>query len=211
MSTGNAQLEELKRGAKLFDDIATKNAPTADANKVHNNRIEHSNNRLTSNGENTPVPRVEGSPAPEEIAAPIPRVEEEPRMIVACSKEANCGDSMGRGHAIISQEIEEPDESEEREEQIQPTYQTRSRTRIRSLTQDTLLTTIELSTSEVSNRSLASRKFPLKLLCEWAGAIMDKNGEMLEYRHLIKRPEYQEVWEKSYGNEIGRLAQGMKG
>ena len=40
---------------------------------------------------------------------------------------------------------------------------------------------------------------------------MDKNGEMLEYRHLIKRPEYREVWGKSYGNEIGRLAQGMKG
>ena len=39
---------------------------------------------------------------------------------------------------------------------------------------------------------------------------MDNNGEMLEYRHLIKRPEYREVWGKSYGNEIERLAQGIK-
>ena len=38
---------------------------------------------------------------------------------------------------------------------------------------------------------------------------MDNNGEMLEYRHLINRPEYGEVWGKLYGNEIGRLAQGM--
>ena len=35
--------------------------------------------------------------------------------------------------------------------------------------------------------------------------------EMLEYRHLIRQPEYQEVWGKSHGDEIGRLAQGMKG
>ena len=40
---------------------------------------------------------------------------------------------------------------------------------------------------------------------------MDRNGDMLEYRHLIKGPEYKEIWGHGYGNEIGRLAQGMKG
>ena len=125
---------------------------------MHNNGITHSNQTLTSNVEEAPDPRVDSSPAPKETTAPIPRVEEEPRMIVACSKEADCDDSMGQGPVIISQETEEP------EEPIKPAYRTRSRTQIRSLTQDTLLTTIEISTSKVSNRSLAVRKFPIKVV-----------------------------------------------
>ena len=40
---------------------------------------------------------------------------------------------------------------------------------------------------------------------------MDANGELLQYRHLIKRKEYREVWSRSYGNELGRLAQGLPG
>ena len=34
---------------------------------------------------------------------------------------------------------------------------------------------------------------------------------MLEYRHLMKRDEYCVIWGKETGNEIGRLAQGLKG
>ena len=34
---------------------------------------------------------------------------------------------------------------------------------------------------------------------------------MLEYCHLMKLPEYSEIWNNSYGDEIGRLVQGMKG
>ena len=33
----------------------------------------------------------------------------------------------------------------------------------------------------------------------------------MEYRHLIKHLRYQAIWRKSYGNEIGRLFQGMPG
>ena len=40
---------------------------------------------------------------------------------------------------------------------------------------------------------------------------MDQNGDMLEYRHLMKRPEYKETWDHGYGNKIGQLAQGMPG
>ena len=40
---------------------------------------------------------------------------------------------------------------------------------------------------------------------------MDKNGDMLGYQHLMKRPEYAEVWSHAYGNEMGRLSQGTKG
>ena len=52
----------------------------------------------------------------------------------------------------------------------------------------------------------------MQLLCEMAGAVLDaKTGDLLEYRHLIRRPHYQEVWGKAFGKEIGRLAQGMPG
>ena len=41
---------------------------------------------------------------------------------------------------------------------------------------------------------------------------MDKDtGQLMEYRHLMSNPKYQEVWGKSAGNEIGRLAQVKPG
>ena len=47
------------------------------------------------------------------------------------------------------------------------------------------------------------------MLCEMAGSIMDLNGDLLEYRHLIKRGGYREIWGKACGNELGRLVQGI--
>ena len=45
-----------------------------------------------------------------------------------------------------------------------------------------------------------------------AGAVLDQEtGEMLEYRHLLQRPKYKKDWMYSFGNKIGRLAQGMPG
>jgi hypothetical protein len=34
-----------------------------------------------------------------------------------------------------------------------------------------------------------------------------KNGELLEYRHLIANPKTKTAWTHSYGNENGQLAQ----
>ena len=43
-------------------------------------------------------------------------------------------------------------------------------------------------------------------------AVLNKDiGELMEYRHLIGDPKYREIWEQYYGNELGRLAQGMEG
>ena len=39
----------------------------------------------------------------------------------------------------------------------------------------------------------------------------NETGELMEYRHLMKSPNYREVWGKSSRNKIGRLAQGMPG
>ena len=46
---------------------------------------------------------------------------------------------------------------------------------------------------------------------QFAGAVLNPDtGSMMEYRHLIKDPKYKEIWNKSFANEIGRLAQGIR-
>ena len=38
-----------------------------------------------------------------------------------------------------------------------------------------------------------------------------ETGEMMEYRQVMKKPKYRELYEKAYAKEIGRLAQGIPG
>jgi len=194
-------LQQVKQLAKLFREIAMEKTTKARQGQVQNNGIQR-----TITPAAAPSPRVDKELSPMVEEAQPPRVEKEPRMIVACTKEAGCYVEPGHGLALISQEIEEPQEIQA------PARRTSSRMAMgRTITQEAMLSCIEMSDAKVTPRSLVQRKFPLKLLCEMAGAIMDANGEMLEYRHLIKRPEYRDIWSKSYGNEIDRLAQGMQG
>jgi hypothetical protein len=44
-----------------------------------------------------------------------------------------------------------------------------------------------------------------------ANSVMGENGKLLEYRHLIVNPKTRATWTHSYGNELGRLMQGMPG
>ena len=53
-----------------------------------------------------------------------------------------------------------------------------------------------------------SRRFPKEVL---AAALNEEIGELMEYRHLIGNPKYREFWKNSYGNELGRLTQGVPG
>ena len=72
------------------------------------------------------------------------------------------------------------------------------------------MATVESRDFNLNPARTASRKYPLAFLCELANAVLDgETGELLEYRHLIKKPELQQIWSKSYANEIGRLAQGV--
>ena len=125
-------------------------------------------------------------------------------------------------------EVEYPDEESEDDEDDEilaevtaggkvhtedaPANNTRSRAAVpRTITQEAIFATLEVSgaSANISARSAASRKYPLQFLCDFAGAVLDgASGEMLEFRQLIKNPKYRLVWGDSYGNEIGRLAQG---
>ena len=70
---------------------------------------------------------------------------------------------------------------------------------------------MEITTSQPSAQNLASRKFSLQLLCEFAGAVMDANCELLQYRHLIACKEYCKVLGNGVAKEVGCLAQGLDG
>ena len=77
-----------------------------------------------------------------------------------------------------------------------------------TLTQESMLASIQLRQTEINARTLASRKFPRHMLNE---VLNEDTGELIEYRHLIGDPKYREIWGQAYGNELGRLAQGMEG
>ena len=88
---------------------------------------------------------------------------------------------------------------------LPPSQNTRSRTQ-------RLLSATEISGSCPSAQQSSRRRYPLQFLADFAGAVIDDDtGELLEYRHLIQRPKYKKDWGFSFGNEIGRLAQGMPG
>ncbi len=90
-------------------------------------------------------------------------------------------------------------------------YNTRSRTR--SIMQEAMLACIKITkpNAVMLAEKMASQKFPMTWFCEMANSVLGKNGELLQYRHLTANPKTRETWTHLYGNERGRLAQGMPG
>ncbi len=64
---------------------------------------------------------------------------------------------------------------------------------------------------KISAAKLATQKFPLIWFCKMATSVLGKQGELLEYCHLIANPKTRAKWTHSYGKELGQLAQGMPG
>ena len=51
---------------------------------------------------------------------------------------------------------------------------------------------------------------PTKDLKEYEESILEKETEEnLDFRYLVKHPKHNDTWSHLYGNQIGRLAQGM--
>ena len=95
------------------------------------------------------------------------------------------------------------------EDESPPAANTRQQRETRTLTQDFMLQCMEIPGYKASftPQQAASRKYPLQFLCDLAYAVLDdETGDLLEYRHLMKHPKYKDVWTKSFGTEIRRLA-----
>ena len=131
-----------------------------------------------------------------------------PQAVVAYPAENSV---ESRPPLTIEEESEPPLIFEEESEA--PANNTRARKSIpRTIRQEALIAAMEVTSSNVTARNSASRKYPLQLLCELAGAVMDENGKLLQYRHLISRtPEMRATWMGALGKEVGRLAQGLPG
>ena len=68
------------------------------------------------------------------------------------------------------------------EQPKEPTFQRRSKRVVsRSFTQGAILTAVELTKCKLNPAKLAQQIFPEQLICELAGAVMDKNGDMPKY------------------------------
>ena len=73
-----------------------------------------------------------------------------------------------------------------------PTFQRQSKRVVaRAFTQEAILTAVEITECNLNMAKLAQQIFPEQLICGLAGAVMYRNGDMLEYCHLMKQPEYK--------------------
>jgi hypothetical protein len=225
---GNETAEALKKVSVLFTKIAEAKAAVAKAKEQRNRLRTHPDARRA-----IPLPRVaERNPRVEMV---IPKVDETPKadcrvaQIAAdpitpqfTAKIPAMSSSAARPN-YISQDEEEDDVSPQG-------YNTRSCTM--NIFQEAMLACVDISkpTYVVSQdlgmlnytknekpvfkilaKQLSSRRIPMTWLCEMASSVIGDKGELLEYRHLIGNPKTKAVWAHSYGNEIGRLAQGMPG
>jgi hypothetical protein len=77
--------------------------------------------------------------------------------------------------------------------------------------QEAMLACIDITKPkfEISVAKLATRKFLLIWFCKIANLIIRKQGELLEYQHLITNPKTRATWTHYYGNKPRWLAQGM--
>ena len=53
---------------------------------------------------------------------------------------------------------------------------------------------------KISARVFTSRKFLREVL---AAVLNEETGKLMECHHLIGNLKYQELWQNSYGNEVG--------
>lgn len=77
---------------------------------------------------------------------------------------------------------------------------------------EAILSVIEVSAVPIRTQQLTQRQYPLQLLCELAGAVLDAaTGDLLEYCHLLAHPKYAKMCGRAGTKELGRLGQGILG
>ena len=60
----------------------------------------------------------------------------------------------------------------------------------------------------LSTYTLDSRRFPMKMM----KAVLDEGtGKLMKCRHLMKSPNYCQLYGTSYGKDLGKIAQGIPG
>ncbi len=99
------------------------------------------------------------------------------------------------------------------DEDDEPQCRYNIRSHATSIMREAMLACIDITKPSIKilPAKLSSCKFPMTWLCKMANSVIGEKGKLLEYRHLIANPKTRPTWTHSYGNELGRLAQGMPG
>ena len=189
---------ETKRVVQLLMDIVTRKANEAKTKEDARRQERHTSQAQRAEHEKAPAQRVP-STAQEETKQPERPGQGEPTLIPeddesTTSDEPDADADDATHPNIITQADDDA-----------PAYRTRAR-------HDRLLAAINKGHSCPTARQTAARKFSPQFFSDYVNAVLDEEtGELLEYRHLIKHPKFKNDWGYSFGNEIGRLAQGMPG
>ncbi len=211
-------MEGLTKVSKLFTRIAAAKQEVAAAKAQQNKLQAH------PVAWQTPLlPRV-AAPAPRVVAI-VTRVEVPKadchvtlndcrvgRNIVGSPRRQTSPDSMGK----FSKSEKFPEHQNyisQDDDNAQPTPRYMARATTRSIMQEAMLSCIDLThpTFIVTPEQISRRKLPMTWFCKMANLVLGNNGKLLEYWHLNVNPTTRATWTYSYGNKIGRLAQGMPG
>ena len=147
--------------AESFETIANRNLrkQKENHNKEHAIRLPRRTNALS-----TRVAEANAqNPRKNRLEEPPPRVDASQGLIVAYPKEAV--DKASKE----AQPTQDHRNQSKKDEEEAPAHNTRARKGTRSITQELMMATVEMTTAQPTPRNLASRKLPMQMLCEMAG------------------------------------------
>ena len=148
-----------------------------------------------------PRPRVLLSPSTSPKPPAAPRVHP-PRRSPSLAAKAP------RVETVTDNENEE-DTEEQRRSANAPSHNTRSKNpNVHYIAQEEMLSCVDVAQFTLSPYTLASRRFPMEII----NTVLDEEKvKLMEYRHLMKSPNYCRLYGTSYGKELVKIAQGMPG
>ena len=227
----------LTKLGELFNNIATAKAAAA-AEQLERANDRRAIKMHPTPSEIVPVPRVD-VPLPRVVAtipmvtAPVPRVPTPPTFAqptfaqpFAPTTFAQREVSAPRPASNIPNFISQ-DDDDTRHDLRQHSHNTRSRGPLEQIVAaNNLSVEIAMMATEMVNPQIekammateaatpqrdSKQQVGTSWLYEMANSVIGDDGKVLEYKHLIADPKTRAVWQRAFGNELGRLAQGMPG
>ena len=222
---GETNLERLTELEAIFTEASTNIQRRHNNNNANEAAQEDTTDEVSSpkvNNNDASTPRVNTSPRVDDESSP--RViqgnnESAIEVVYPATSEENednvnmptiTQDEEDDEHPSAIDESRDPSANWDWKDRTRAATRRKNRlnTHVRTLTQEAVLTAMEINEVVARPQSLAGRRYPPQML---NAVLNNETGEMMEYRHLMANPKYKETWQKAYGKELGRLAQGMPG
>ncbi len=209
---GNETVEALTTASTLFAKIAAAKLVAAVTKEQHNKLRTYPAARKTLESpppsETMPLPRMGTTPT-----VPKPRVAASTQVDCRITPDDCC--ISGRIVALpphcpcnSPNYISQDDDKDKPPAHRYPTQAT-----TRSIMQEAMLLCIDLTqkTYTLPLQQMSCCRLPMIWPCKMANSVLGVNGKLPESSHLTANPATRKTCKHSYGNEIGRLAQGMPG